>query len=140
MNPVTVKIGKNHYRTSLTAGNHEIIADEPQPEGTDQGPNPYDLLLMALGACTAITVRMYADRKGWDLQGIEIDLKQDRVHAEDCELCESKDGFVHKMEKQIRFIGDLDESQIARLLDISTKCPVHRTLQNEIVISEKIIN
>lgn len=139
MNTVTVKIDRSKYKTEMSTRDHNLIADEPSPLGTDHGPTPYDYLLMALGSCTAMTVRMYADRKGWDLKDVEVNLTQNRLHVDDCESCESTSGYIHSIEKEIRFVGNLDEKQLARLLDISKKCPVHRTLQKEIVISERMV-
>ena len=139
MSSLKVKIDKSRYRTELRTRGHYLIADEPGPFGTDLGPTPYDYLLMALGSCTAMTLRMYADRKGWDLHDVEVDLTQDRIHADDCDSCESEDGYVHSITKEIKFVGDLDQSQIERLLEISKKCPVHKTLEGEIRISERLV-
>ncbi len=119
------KIGKEKYITSSTNGRHEVVADEPEPLGQDKGPTPYDLLLMALGSCVAMTFRMYADRKGWDLQEVQVNLNQKRIHSNDCEECESKEGFVHTIEKEVRLIGNLDDTQRARLIEISDNCPVN---------------
>jgi len=137
MTQVIAKIGRDKYKTILTNKRQEIIGDEPLPIGQDLGPTPYDFLLMALGSCVSITVRMYADRKGWDLEGIEVHLSQNRTHAKDCEDCESKDGFVHVIEKEVKLIGNLDEAQRKRLMEISDKCPVNKTLLNEIKIITK---
>ncbi len=134
MTQVIAKIDRAKYKTLVGAGNHELIADEPVPLGQDLGPNPYDFLLIALGTCVAMTLRMYADRKGWDLEEVHVHLEQSRVYAKDCEGCESEDGYVHVIEKKLKFIGDLTEEQIKRLLEISDKCPVHKTLTNEIKI------
>lgn len=140
MNTVLVKNTNERYRTELRTAGHYLIADEPAPAGTNLGPNPYEYLLMALGSCTAMTVRMYADRKGWELHDVEVNLSQERVHAEDCQDCESKEGFVHAIEKEIRFVGNLSDDQRARLLEISARCPVHKTLEGEIRIREKLMN
>ena len=137
MTQVIAKINRAKYKTIIVTGNHELIADEPVPFGQDLGPNPYDFLLTALGACVTMTLRMYADRKGWALEEVEVHLEQSRVHAEDCEDCDSQDGFVHVIEKKLKFIGDLTEEQIQRLLEISDKCPVNKTLLNEIKIVTK---
>lgn len=137
MTQIIVKIGKEKYESTLTNGRHKIIADEPIPIGQDKGPTPYDFLLMSLGSCVAITLRMYADRKGWDLEEVQVNLSQNRIHARDCEECESKDGFVHIIEKEVKLIGNLDDSQRKRLIQISDKCPVNKTLLNEIKIKTK---
>lgn len=138
MNQVIAKIDRSKYKTTIQFQNHQLVADEPKPLGSDAGPNPYDLLLAALGACVSITLRMYADRKGWDLEEVQVNLSQSRVYAEDCEDCESEDGYVHIIEKKIKFIGDLTQEQIQRLLVISDKCPVNKTLTNEIKIVTEI--
>lgn len=134
MTQVIAKINRAKYKTIIVTGNHELVADEPVPFGQDLGPNPYDFLLTALGACVTMTLRMYADRKGWDLEEVQVHLEQSRVYAQDCEECESEDGYVHIIEKKLKFIGELTEEQIQRLLEISDKCPVHKTLTNEIKI------
>ena len=140
MTQVIAKIGRDKYKTILTNGRHKIIADEPKSIGQDLGPTPYDLLLMALGSCVSMTIRMYADRKGWDLENVEVHLSQNRKHAKDCEACESKEGFVHVIEKEVKLIGNLDETQRSRLLEIADKCPVNKTLLNEIQISTKEVS
>lgn len=134
MSQVTARIGKDLYKTQLSTNKHSIIADEPDPLGTDIGPNPYDLLLMSLGSCVAMTLRMYADRKGWPLEAVEVQLSQERVHAKDCEQCKSDEGYVHFIEKRLKFEGPLTEKQIKRLLQISDRCPVNKTLTSEIKI------
>lgn len=118
---------------------HQLIADEPlSVGGTDLGPNPYELLLAALGTCTSMTIRMYANRKNINLDNVEITLSHDRIHAEDCTECESKTGFVDKIDKTIKFQGDLSDIEQQRLLEIADKCPVHKTLMNEIFIQTKL--
>jgi len=115
--------------------NHQLLADEPAAlGGADRGPNPYELLLAALGACTSMTVRMYAERKGIDLQRIEVTLGHDRIHAEDCRDCESTAGLVDVIDKHIHLEGGFSEAERRRLLEIAERCPVNRTLQNEIQI------
>ena len=135
MTQVIAKINRAKYKTIVTIANHELIGDEPVPYGQDLGPNPYDFLLTALGTCVTMTLRMYADRKGWDLEEVEVHLSQSRAYAKDCIDCESQDGYVHLINQKLKFIGNLDEKQTQRLLEISDKCPVHKTLSNEVKIS-----
>ncbi|MDA8020356.1 MAG: bifunctional alpha/beta hydrolase/OsmC family protein [Thermoanaerobaculia bacterium] len=119
-----------------TADGHRLRADEPTSlGGTDTGPNPYDFLLTALGTCTNMTLRMYADRKGWPLEGVASRLSHRRVHARDCEDCESEDGMVAEIRRVLAIEGDaLDDDQRQRLMEIADRCPVHRTLTSEIKI------
>ena len=122
-------------QVEITAGRHRFIADEPLGVGDDAGPNPYDLLLSALGACTVMTIRMYAQRKAWPLSGVEVSLDTYKVHARDCADCDSSpEAHVDIIERQITLHGDLTEEQIARLTEIADRCPVHRTLTGEIKI------
>lgn len=135
MTQVIAKIDRSKYKTIVTNGRHNLLGDEPVPYGQDLGPTPYDFLLMSLGSCVAMTLRMYADRKNWDLEEVEVHLSQTRIHAKDCENCESTEGYVHVIEKKLQFKGDLDEAQRKRLIEISDKCPVNKTLLNEIQIN-----
>jgi putative redox protein len=124
---------------TISIRDHQLIADEPVADGgTDTGPNPYELLLAALGACTAMTVRLYAKRKGWPLEGVEVSLSHERVHVEDCANCETRDVYLDKITKQLTFAGPLDTSQRLRLAEIAERCPVQRTLQREIVIEQQL--
>lgn len=119
------------FRTELSAGGHLIVADEPKSVGGgEQGPTPYGLLQAALGACTVMTLRMYADRKGWPLEQAVTRLRHDKIHAADCESCEEgTKGRVDRIERVVEIIGDtLTDEQRARLLEIADKCPVHKTL------------
>lgn len=118
----------------ITAGRHHLTADEPIPVGEDTGPTPYDLLLASLGACTSMTVRMYARRKQWPLAGVSVSLRHSRIHAADCAGCETHVGKIDRIERVIRLDGDLDEDQRRRLFEIADRCPVHRTLRSEILI------
>ena len=124
----------------VTVGPHTLAADEPVAVGgTDTGPTPYDLLGAALGTCTAMTLRMYADKKRWPLAGVTVDVRHGRVHARDCANCESSTGMVDRFERAITVRGPLDDAQRARLLEIAERCPVHRTLTGEITIQSRLI-
>ncbi|MGF1669037.1 MAG: OsmC family protein [Balneolaceae bacterium] len=136
---VHVHLGDEKYKTTLNAGEHKIIADEPiTAGGKDKGPDPYDLLLMSLGACTVITIRMYAERKKWPVEDIYMELRHFKDHARDCRDCDEKAVKIDKIEKEITVTGDLSDEQLEKLLEISKKCPVHRTLMSDIVIDSKI--
>jgi uncharacterized OsmC-like protein/alpha/beta superfamily hydrolase len=133
---VVTESGARPYGQFITAGGHQLIADEPAAVGgADSGPTPYDLLLAGLGACTAITVRMYADRKGWRLRQTTVRLRHRRIHARDCAGCETKTGQLDRIEREMQFEGELTGEQRARLLDIAERCPVHRTLHSEALVS-----
>jgi len=116
------------YQVLLNTDHHAILADEPKDVGDGLGPDPYELLLSALGACTTMTVRMYARRKGWDLQNVRAELVHERVHASDCGECEETEGYIERIRVKLAFEGDLDDAQRARLKEIAGKCPVRRTL------------
>ncbi len=127
--------GVGNYTQIVTDGRHEWAADEPESVGgRDEGPNPYELLSASLAACATITIRMYADRKGWPLEGVSVDVKHGRIHAEDCEDCETQQGMIDRLDKTVRIEGDLDDAQVDRLMEIADRCPVHRTLTREIQI------
>jgi uncharacterized OsmC-like protein len=116
-------------------GSHALQADELSDSGGDDvGPDPYELLLAALGACASITVRMYAERKLWPLEGVHIVLTHAKIHAEDCATCDSKSAMIDQIEMGISFVGDLSEDQQRRLLEIASICPVHRTLTSRVQI------
>jgi len=120
------------YAQSVTAGGHVLVADEPaKVGGGDRGPAPYDLLLAALGACTAMTLRMYANRKEWPLDGVSVSLTHERIHASDCASCETSEGRVDRLTREITLRGPLDDAQRDRLVEIADRCPVHRTLERE---------
>lgn len=128
------------FKTTLTAGDHGLIADEPKniDGGADQGPDPYDYLLMSLGSCTAMTVKMYARKNDFPLKDLFLELKHHKLHEKDCENCEKEGSKIDTIEIELITEGDLDEKQIDKLLDISKKCPVHRTLMSDISIESKI--
>jgi len=116
------------YAQHVHSGAHEFIVDEPLPVGGDEGPDPYALVLAALGACTAMTIQMIARNKQWPLGEVSVDLSYERIHAKDCEDCETKAGRAHRIERIIHIGGDLSQEQRDVLLDVAERCPVHRTL------------
>jgi len=123
----------------IAMGPHRLLADEPVSSGgEDSGPSPYDLLTAALGACTAMTVRLYADRKKFPLGRVGVNLRHEKIHAVDCRDCETKEGRIDKIERVIDLEGPLDEAQRAKLLEIANKCPVHRTLHSEVFIPTRL--
>ena len=133
---VTVHTPAKGFRTGVAVRQHTLVADEPtEVGGTDEGPTPYDLLGAALGACTAMTLRMYADRKKWPLTGITVHVEHDRIHADDCAYCETEDDHIDRLSRVITLDGPLDDEQRSRLVEIADRCPVHRTLEGEIVIA-----
>jgi uncharacterized OsmC-like protein len=136
---VVVKAGPSRFGQNISVGPHLLQADEPRNVGgNDEGPNPYELLLAALGACTSMTVRIYAERKQWPLQGVEVSLAHSRIHAEDCAECDTKQGMLDRIEAEITFIGDLSDDQRHRLMEIANICPVHRTLVSEVQILTRL--
>jgi putative redox protein len=129
-----------NYQVKLSAGQHQFVSDEPVGVGDDEGPSPYDLLLGALAACKVMTVQMYARRKGWPLERVEVGLDTRKVYARDCEDCESDpNAKVDIIECAISFEGDLTSVQLERLTEISERCPVHRTLTSETRIRTSLV-
>jgi putative redox protein len=123
------------FKQQITAGRHKLIADEPvEAGGSDAGPDPYSLLLAALGACTSMTLQLYARKKGWPLEKVEVSLSHSRIYAEDCKECKVKEGKIERIERFISLTGPLTEEQRARLLEIAQKCPVHKTLASGVSI------
>jgi putative redox protein len=121
-----------------TAG-HQLPADEPRDGGgADSGPSPYELLLSALGACTAMTLSLSARRMGWELSGVEVRLRHDRVHAQDCAECETTDGYLDRIHQHVTVLGPLTEEQLQQLAEIVRKCPVHQALSREIVVEDSL--
>jgi putative redox protein len=127
---VISRVGPSGYRTEVSARSHSLVADEPLTlRGTDAGPTPYEYLLIALGSCTAMTLRMYADRKGWPLERAEVSVRQARSHEPDCENCVTEPVGVGRIERRIELFGALSDEQRRRLLEIAERCPVKQTLQ-----------
>jgi putative redox protein len=140
MREVVVHGDARGFAQQILAGAHALTADEPtEAGGTDIGPSPYDLLLAALGACTSMTVGMYARRKAWPLESVTVRLRHSRIHASDCANCETEEGLLDRIERDVQLIGVLTDQQRAKLLEISNKCPVHRTLSSEIDIQTRLI-
>jgi len=131
---VVVNSERSGLLQAIQIGQHRLQSDEPPDSGNDGRPDPYELLLAALGACTSMTLRMYADRKQWPLQGVQVRLGHSRIHAEDCATCDAKEGMLDQIDVEISLIGDLSDSQRQRLMEIANHCPVHRTLLGEIQI------
>lgn len=122
-------------QVEIQAGRHRLVADEPVGVGDDTGPNPYDLMLGALGACTAMTLTLYARRQGWPLEGVEVALDHRKIHARDCADCESDPGArVDVIQVELKLKGNLSPDQADRLRRIADRCPVHRTLAGELKI------
>lgn len=132
---VVVNAGLSGYTQSISVGPHLLHSDEPHEfGGNDDGPNPYELLLAALGACTSMTVRMYAERKQWPLHGVQVRLAHSRIHAEDCTTCDTTQGMLDRIDAEISLLGDLSDDQRLRLVEIANRCPIHRTLVSQVQI------
>jgi uncharacterized OsmC-like protein/alpha/beta superfamily hydrolase len=130
---------EGRFTQEISVGRHRLRADEPvSTGGDDSGPSPYDLLLAGLGACTSMTLRMYAEQKKWPLERVTVRLRHDKIHAQDCSECETREGRIDRIEREIEVEGTLDEVQRARLLEIANKCPVHRTLHSEVWIPSRL--
>lgn len=135
---VLVETKDGNFAQWVTAGHHHWVADEPKAVGGDDaGPSPYDMLLGALGACTTMTLQMYARRKKWPLESVQVHLTHERVYAKDCAECDQSDRKVERITRTIRLTGPLDDTQRARLMEIADKCPVHRTLESRPTIVTK---
>jgi len=129
------------YTSQVLANGHGLLLDEPLAVGGNNlGPTPYDYLLAGLGGCTGITLRMYADRKGWPLDAVEVHLRHDKIHAQDCAECENSEGKIDQIERELKLEGALTEEQRTRLLEIAEKCPVHRTLHSEIHVVTNLVD
>lgn len=136
---VVEETGEGAFQQAITIGAHRLLADEPADVGgADTGPSPYDLVLAGLGACTSMTVRMYAERKGLPLKRVRVVLRHEKIHAADCRNCETGKGLIDRIERTITLAGDLDDDQRSRILEIADKCPVHRTLTSEVDIQSRL--
>ena len=132
---VVASTGVGAFQQLLLDGRHSLLADEPVAAGGgDSGPSPYELLLMALGSCTSMTVHLYAARKKWPVEQVIVRLKHAKVYAEDCADCENPKARIDRIDKRLEFLGPLDEAQRSRLVEIADQCPVHRTLTSKIDI------
>src|SRR5213594_4910622 len=132
---VVVRGNTSGFLQEVVSGKHNLRADEPvSAGGSDAAPGPYDYLLIALGVCTSMTVGLYARRKQWPLENIIVSLRHSRIHAKDCEECDTKQGMLDQIDTEIELTGSLTAEQHAKLMEIAAKCPVHRTLTSEINI------
>ena len=128
------------FAQEVEIGSHELYADEPVSYGgTDTGATPYDLLLAALGTCTSMTIGLYARQRKWPLENITVSLRHSKIHAKDCDDCETKEGKVDRIEREIHLDGSLTEEQRTKLMEIADRCPVHQTLTSEINIKTRAI-
>ena len=128
------------FTQKIQIGSHQLEADEPVSfGGTDAGPSPYDLLLAALGSCTSMTIGLYARKRRWPLENITVSLRHSRIHAADCEDCETKEGKIDRIELDVQLTGSLTGEQREKLMEIAERCPVHQTLTSEINIKTRAI-
>jgi len=135
---VVVRGGAEDFRQQITAGKHDFVADEPASVGGgDAGPDPYDYLLTALGACTSMTIGFYARRHRLPLEHIAVSLSHARIYASDCEECETKEGMLDRIDVEVELTGALSAEQHAKLMEVAARCPVHRTLTSEINIRRR---
>jgi len=138
-NRIVARTGTEGFRTEILANGHSLVSDEPTSVGgSNAGPTPYDLLVAALGACTSMTLRMYADRKHLPLEEVTVRLRHAKVHAADCADCEKPASKIDQIEREIELTGALDEAQRERLLEIAERCPVHRTLESKVRIMSRL--
>jgi len=132
---VVVRSRADSLVQDISIGSHRLQADEPlEVGGTDAGPTPYGFILAGLGACTSMTLKMYARRKGWPLESVTVRLRHKKIYAEDCADCETKEGMIDRIDREIELTGVLNAEQKAKLMEIADKCPVHRTLSREISV------
>jgi putative redox protein len=140
MHKVTVKSQPQPYTVTITNSRHRWVGDEPADKGgADAGPSPFEMLLSSVGACVAITVQMYAGRKGWPLEGVAIDLEHSKIQAADCDDCESETGKISEIKLRLALEGELSEEQKERIFQIAGRCPVKRSLESEIKFRSELI-
>lgn len=138
---VVASLGSEGYTTDIIVGRHGFVADESERlGGQDFGPSPYEMLSASLGACTAMTLQMYARRKKWPLEEVKVHLSYERSYKDDCEHCDEKDRRLDVFDREIELCGDLSDEQIQRLKEIADRCPVHRTLEANSIIKTKILH
>lgn len=138
---IVASTGENPFQQAVAMGPHFTLADEPiAVGGGNTGPAPYDFLLAGLGACTSMTLQMYAARKGWPLERAEVRLQHQKIHAQDCQDCETKIGKIDAITRQVRLFGPLNADQRTKLLEIADKCPVHRSLNSEVLVQTALVN
>ena len=137
---VVVQGGSQGFVQQVVIGDYRFEIDEPaELGGTGKGPSPYDLVVSALGACTSMTISLYARRKQWPLEEVTVRLRHSKIHAVDCADCETKEGMLDGIERDVELRGDLTPEQRTRLLEIANKCPVHKTLTSEIHIRTRLV-
>jgi len=137
---VIVRGGAAGFVQEIQIGQHRLKGDEPVDfGGTDTGPSPYDFLVAALGTCTSMTISLYARRKGWPLETVTVSLHHSKIHAADCAECETREGKIDRIEREIQLTGALTAEQRAKLIEMASLCPVHRTLTSEINIVTRAV-
>ena len=128
------------FAQAVEIGPHRFAGDEPVAfGGTDTGPSPYDLLLASLGTCTSMTISFYARRRGWPLESVTVSLHHSKIHAIDCAECETKEGKIDRIQREIHLTGPLTDEQRSKLMEIADRCPVHQTLTSEINIRSRAV-
>ena len=136
---IVTETRQGRFQQEVRTDKHLFLADEPiEVGGLDSGPGPYDLLLAALGACTAMTLRLYADAKKLPLERVGVELRHEKIHAADCSECETREGKIDRIDRVLELEGPLDAAARQRLLEIADKCPVHRTLHGEVRVSTRL--
>ena len=137
---VIVRGDSTGFAQAVEIGPHRLAGDEPVAfGGTDTGPSPYDLLLASLGTCTSMTISLYARRRGWPLENVTVSLSHSKIHAVDCAECETKEGKIDRIEREIHLTGTLTDEQRSKLMEIADRCPVHQTLTSEINIRTRAV-